>query len=71
MGDSRGHWEGNTLVVETTNFNNETGVGGGFFSPAAKVTERFTRVAQDEMSYDGPSMMLENLDQALDDPHAL
>ena len=52
MGDSRGHWEGNTLVVETTNFNNETGVGGGFFSPAAKVTERFTRIAQDEMSYD-------------------
>jgi hypothetical protein len=52
MGDSRGHFEGNTLVVETTNFNNETGVGGGFFSPAAKVTERFTRIAQDELNYD-------------------
>jgi len=52
MGDSRGHWEGNTLVVETTNFNDRTGAGGGFFSDAAKLTERFTRVAQDELSYD-------------------
>ena len=52
MGDSRGHWEGNTLVVETTNMNNETGTGGGFFSESAKLTERFTRTAQDELSYD-------------------
>jgi hypothetical protein len=52
MGDSRGHWEGNTLVVETTNLNNETGTGGGFFSEAAKLTERFTRTAQDELSYE-------------------
>ena len=52
MGDSRGHWDGNTLVVETTNFNDRTGAAGGFFSDAAKLTERFTRVAQDELSYD-------------------
>jgi hypothetical protein len=52
MGDSRGHWEGNTLVVETINFNDQTGAVGGFFSDAAKVTERFMRVAQDELSYD-------------------
>src|SRR5215471_19553223 len=52
MGDSRGHWEGNTLVVETTNFNNKIGTGGGFFSDAARLTERFTRVAQDELSYE-------------------
>jgi hypothetical protein len=52
MGDSRGHWEGNTLVVETTNFNDETGAAGAFFSDAAKVTERFTRIADDELSYD-------------------
>jgi hypothetical protein len=52
MGDSRGHWEGNTLVVETTNLNNETGTGGAFFSESAKLTERFTRTAQDELSYD-------------------
>jgi hypothetical protein len=52
MGDSRGHWEGNTLVVETINFNDQTGAAQAFFSDAAKVTERFTRIAQDELSYD-------------------
>jgi hypothetical protein len=52
MGDSRGHWEGNTLVVETTNLNNQTGAAGGFFSDAARLTERFTRIAADELSYD-------------------
>ena len=52
MGDSRGHWEGNTLVVETTNLNNQTGAGGGYFSDAARLIERFTRTAQDELSYD-------------------
>ncbi len=53
MGDSRGHWEGNTLVVETTNFNGKIGVGG----PAPptdelRIVERFTRTAPDELSYD-------------------
>jgi hypothetical protein len=52
MGDSRGHWEGNTLVVETTNFNNKTGIGGGYFSPEAKLVERFTRVAPNELAYE-------------------
>jgi len=52
MGDSRGHWEGNTLVVETTNFNSQTGTGGGLFSDVAKLTERFTRVSADELNYD-------------------
>ena len=53
MGDSRGHWEGNTLVVETTNFNGKIGVGGG--APPTdqlKIVERFTRIAPDELSYD-------------------
>jgi len=52
MGDSRGHWEGDTLVVETTNLNNKTGTGGGFFSDAARLTERFRRIAKDELTYD-------------------
>jgi hypothetical protein len=53
MGDSRGHWEGNTLVVETTNFNGKIGIGGGApTTDALKITERFTRTAPDQLSYD-------------------
>src|SRR6202171_4827106 len=54
MGDSRGHWEGNTLVVETTNFNGQIGIGSsGPTTEALTIVERFTRVAPDELSYDG------------------
>ncbi len=52
MGDSRGHWEGNTLVVETTNLKDQPGVGGGLFTDAAVLTERFKRISQNELSYD-------------------
>ena len=57
MGDSRGHWEGNTLVVETTNFlgnrNGIVGNGGGTpTSDAMKLTERFSRSGPNEMHYD-------------------
>jgi hypothetical protein len=52
MGDSRGHWEGNTLVVDTTNLSTETGVGGGLFSPKAHVVERFTMTGPNALSYD-------------------
>jgi len=52
MGDSRGHWEGNTLVVETTNLKPQPGVGGGLFTDAAVLTERFTRISQNDLSYD-------------------
>ena len=41
MGDSIGHWEGDTLVVETTNFTDQTHFRGS--SENLKVTERFTR----------------------------
>jgi len=57
MGDPRGHWEGNTLVVETTNFlGNRTGIvgngGGTPTSDAMKLTERFTRTSANEMRYE-------------------
>jgi hypothetical protein len=52
IGDSRGHWDGDTLVVETTNLNNKTGTGGGYFSDAAVLTEKFRRIAKDELTYD-------------------
>ncbi len=52
MGDSRGHWDGNTLVVETTNLKAKPGAGGGLFSDAAVLTERFTRTSPNDLSYD-------------------
>ncbi len=55
MGDPVGHWEGNTLVVETTNFNDKMGIGpngGGIQSEDMKLTERFTRVADNTINYE-------------------
>jgi len=49
LGDSIGHWEGDTLVVETTNFTDKTRFRGS--SPDLKVTERFTRVGKDALLY--------------------
>ena len=56
MGDSVGWWEGETLVVETTNLNPKGAhvyaLGGGFgYSPKAKITERFTRTSRDQILY--------------------
>ena len=56
MGDSRGRWEGATLVVETSNLSDQVGVGingsGPPASPAMALTERFTRVAPDTIRYE-------------------
>jgi len=57
LGDSRGHWEGNTLVVETGNFTDHTSIGGGNgnglrHSTGLKITERITRVDKDELRYE-------------------
>ena len=56
MGDSIGHWEGETLVVETTNFNPGESLRPYFgatmyLSKDAKVTERFTRVSPTQIVY--------------------
>jgi hypothetical protein len=52
LGDSRGHWDGTTLVVETTNFRSDDGVIFQNANPATfKITERFTRVAADSLNY--------------------
>lgn len=48
-GDSRGHWEGNALVVETTNFNEKRAFRGA--SENMRLIERFTRLGADSMEY--------------------
>jgi hypothetical protein len=49
FGDSIGHWEGNTLVVETTNIPKVQAYFGSWEN--LKITERFTRVAKDAINY--------------------
>jgi len=56
MGDSRGHWEGKTLVVDTTNFTDRTNFHGA--GDDLHVVERFTRMDENSILYeftvDGP-----------------
>jgi hypothetical protein len=54
MGDSLGRWEGNTLVVDTTNFNGQTWFdrAGNFHSDALHVVERYTRTSHDVITYE-------------------
>jgi len=49
MGDSVGHWEGDTLVVDTTNFTDKTHFRGS--DQNLHVVERFTRTAEDAIQY--------------------
>jgi hypothetical protein len=56
MGDSRGHWEGNTLVVETTNLiGGKVGIGedgaGLKYSEDMRLVERFTRTSDKSIQY--------------------
>jgi hypothetical protein len=49
MGTSRGHWEGDTLVIETTNFNGKNPLMGS--SENMRVIERLTRISDEEIRY--------------------
>jgi hypothetical protein len=51
-GDSRGHWEGQTLVIETINFSAPTLRGGETFSRNMHLVERLTRVDADTLVYE-------------------
>ena len=57
MGDPRGHWERNTLVVETTNFDERSAYRGA--TSTLTLIERFTRVAPDVVGWS----------VTVDDPH--
>jgi hypothetical protein len=57
LGDSRGSWQGDTLVIETTNFTDRTGVQGGNgnglrHSEGMRLTEHFTRIGDNVLLYD-------------------
>ena len=55
LGDSRAHWEGDELVVETTNLTDRTAIGlngnGNRHSTQMKITERYRRLADDVLQY--------------------
>jgi hypothetical protein len=56
MGSSRGHWEGDTLVVRTMNLNGQNGLQANgqlmLTSDAVEFVERFTRTSDDTIQYE-------------------
>jgi hypothetical protein len=56
MGDSRGHWDGNSLVIETTNFNGKVGMtrngNTAPTSPDLRLVERLMRTDDDTLQYE-------------------
>jgi len=54
MGQSVGHWEGDTLVVDVTGFNDQSWFdrAGNYHSDQLHVVERYTRISQDVISYE-------------------
>ena len=54
MGDSRGHWEGNTLVVDATDLGDQTWLdsAGNYHSDQLHVVERYTLIGPDTMKYE-------------------
>lgn len=54
LGDARGHWDGNSLVTDVTNFNDQTWFDktGDFHSDQLHLTERFTRTGPNTLLYE-------------------
>ena len=72
MGQSVGRWEGDTLVVDVTGFNDQTWFdrSGNFHSDALHVVERYTRTAPDVISVRGDHRGSEGVHAAVEDEHA-
>jgi hypothetical protein len=66
MGNSRGRWEGDTLVVEATNFHDRGAVRGHPHSEQLQVVERFTRVSPDQLAYEATVTDPKGLDDAVE-----
>ena len=72
MGVSRGRWEKDTLVVETTGFKEGGGSGPSrIFTPGARMTERFTRTDADTIEYRGDGGRPADLDRSVDGAYSL
>ena len=71
MGDTRGRWDGDTLVLDTINLTDKTGVGANgralFHSAALRLTERFTRTPADTLQYSVTIDDPQHVDAAVDD----
>ena len=72
MGDSRGRWEGDTLVVDVVHFNDQTWFdrAGNFHSEALHVVERYTPTGPDHMTLRGHDRGPEGVHAAVEDEHA-
>ena len=52
MGDSIGHWDGDTLVVDTVGFNDKTEINGYLHTEALHIVERFRRTGYNTLQYE-------------------
>ena len=64
LGDSRGHWEGDTLVVDTTNFSDRTNFEGA--GKNLHLIERWSRVGPDTLRLPIHRVRSDNVDEAVD-----
>ena len=71
MGDSRGHWDGDTLVVDVGNINDKTwfDMAGDFHSDALHVVERYRMTDRDTIQYEATIEDSKVFTQALDHQH--